>query len=280
MANLAVLRPHQWLKNILVALPVIALHRFNPYQVIGVALAFMSFSLAASAIYLVNDVLDLDYDRAHPTKCHRPIAAGKFPINHALFIAAVLAIGAFDVAVSLPVGFMLTLAGYLALAMVYSLYFKHQLMADVIVLAMLYGVRVVAGALATGISLSHWLIGFCFFLFLCLALVKRVTENSGHMPGRAYIMPDLHTMTSLMIASGFTAVLTLALYINSPDVMPLYRHPQYLWGICILLVYWLGRTFLLTARGKMHDDPVIFVATDRVSLLTGALAAVIFLVAL
>ncbi len=279
MANLAVLRPHQWLKNILIALPAIALHRFNPYQFIGIALAFVSFSLGASAIYLINDVLDLDHDRAHPTKCHRPIAAGKFPINHALFVAAILAIGALDVAVSLPVGFMLTLAGYLALAMAYSLYFKHQLMADVIVLAMLYGARVIAGAQATDIALSHWLIGFCFFLFLCLALVKRVTQIE-FPSGRAYLSADSHIMISLMVASGFTAVLTLALYINSPDVMPLYRHPQYLWGICILLVYWLGRAFLLTARGKMHDDPVIFAATDRVSLLTGALAAGVFLVAL
>ncbi len=149
----------------------------------------------------------------------------------------------------------------------YSLLFKYIMMLDVIVLAMLYGVRVLAGAEATQIHLSHWLVGFCFFLFLCLALVKRVADRR-----KPYGEDD--ALTSLMSAAGFVSVLMLALYIN--DAPELYRHPWMLWGICIVLTYWIGRICLITSRGKMHDDPVVFAATDRASWIAGGITAAIF----
>jgi 4-hydroxybenzoate polyprenyltransferase len=189
-------------------------------------------------------------------------------------------------ALMLPALFLTVLAVYFALSMSYSLYLKRKLMIDVVALAGLYGIRVLAGGAATGIVLSHWLYGFCFFIFLSLALVKRTTEmmllpedSVARIKGRGYRRVDLQTITALTAASGFVGVLVLALYINSPEVLVLYRHPELLWGVCVILVYWLGRICFLTGRGEMNQDPVLFAATDRISLLAGALAVGLFLIA-
>ena len=173
------------------------------------------------------------------------------------------------------------------LSLTYSFYLKRKLMIDVVALAALYGIRVLAGAAATGVSLSHWLVGFCFFIFLSLALVKRTTEMMAlpeddleKIKGRGYRRRDLQTITALTAASGFVAVLVLALYINSPDVVTLYHHPELLWGVCVILTYWLGRVCFVTGRGEMNQDPIVFAATDRISLLAGLLVVVIFIIAL
>jgi 4-hydroxybenzoate polyprenyltransferase len=198
-----------------------------------------------------------------------------------------LAAVSLSLALALPWIFLLALVGYFGLALSYSFYLKRKLMIDVVALAALYGIRVVAGSAATGIFLSHWLLGFCFFIFLSLALMKRTTEiillpetSVDKIKGRGYRRTDLATINALTAASGFVAVLVLALYISSPEVMTLYRRPEILWGICVILVYWLGRAFFLAGRGEMRQDPVIFAATDRISLQAGVLVAVTFLIAL
>jgi len=286
-AYLKSLRPHQWLKNTLLFLPALAAHAFNVTALVPVLIAFVSFSLGASSLYLINDVVDLPHDRAHPEKCHRPLAAGTIPVTHGLILSVLLAILSLTLALLLPAMFLVSLAGYLVLAFTYSLYLKRKLMVDVVSLAALYGIRVLAGSVVTGIILSQWLVGFCFFTFLSLALMKRTTEliqlpenNEENVKGRGYRRADLPVLNALTVASGFVGVLVLALYINSPDVTVLYQRPDLLWGICLALVYWLGRAFFLTGRGEMRQDPVIFAATDRNSLLTGLIIVALFAAAI
>ncbi len=179
------------------------------------------------------------------------------------------------------------LGGYFGLALTYAFYLKRKLMIDVVALAALYGIRVLAGGAATGIALSHWLLAFSFFIFLSLALVKRAAEmiappqsSATKIGGRGYRRTDLPTITSLTSASGFMAVLVLALYINSPEVIPHYSRPELLWGVCVILTYWLGRVCLLAGRGELNQDPVAFAATDWISLLAGALVVALFLCAI
>ena len=284
---LRAMRPHQWVKNLLLLLPALAGHDFSPTTLVTVLIAFTSFSFGASSVYLINDMIDLPHDRVHVEKRNRPLAAGIVPVSHAAVLFVLLAGISVSLALLLPWSFMLVLAGYLCLAMAYSFYLKRKLMIDVVALAALYGIRVVAGSAATGIILSHWLVGFCFFIFLSLALMKRTTEiimlpksSEDKIKGRGYRRADFPTINALTAASGYVAVLVLALYINSPEVKVLYQRPDLLWGVCIVLVYWLGRAFFLTGRGEMRQDPVIFAATDWRSLLSGVLVVAIFLVAL
>jgi 4-hydroxybenzoate polyprenyltransferase/phosphoserine phosphatase len=286
-ALLLAMRPHQWIKNSLLFLPALAAHNFSASALLTILIAFFSFSFGASSIYLVNDMIDLPHDRAHIEKRHRPLAAGSITVRDAAILFVLLAGISIGLALMLPASFMLVLAGYLCLAMSYSFYLKRKLMVDVVALAALYGIRVVAGSAATGIFLSQWLAGFCFFIFLSLALMKRTTEiillpksSEDKIKGRGYRRADFPTINALTAASGFVAVLVLALYINSPDVKILYQRPDMLWGICIILVYWLGRAFFLTGRGEMRQDPVIFAATDWRSLLAGVLILATFIVAL
>ena len=287
MAYLKALRPHQWLKNALLFLPALAGHAFTEQALIPVLIAFASFSFGASSIYLINDMVDLPHDRAHPEKRHRPFAAGVIPVSHGAIFFLFMAALSLALALLLPPAFLIALVGYSCLSLSYSLYLKRKLMVDVVALAALYGIRVLAGSAVTGIILSQWLVGFCFFIFLSLALMKRTTEiialpedSENNIKGRGYRRTDLPVLVALTVASGFVGVLVLALYINSPDVTILYRRPDMLWGICIALVYWLGRAFFLTGRGEMRQDPVIFAATDRNSLLTGLVIVILFLAAI
>ena len=284
---ISALRPHQYLKNALLGLAPLAAHAFSLDVLITVSIAITSFSLGASSIYLINDVFDLPYDRVHPEKRKRALAAGIMPIRHAAILSFFLSALSLSIAALLPISFAIALVSYFGLALTYSFYFKRKLMIDVVVLAALYGIRVIAGGFAVGVTLSHWLLGFCFFIFLCLALMKRATEimllkrkNFDNADGRNYRWVDLQNINALIGASGFVAVLIFALYLNSPQVIKLYSRPELLWGICILLVYWLGRTFLLVGRGEMRYDPVIFAATDRNSWLVAVLAAAVFFLAI
>lgn len=280
-------RPHQWLKNLLLFVPAIAAHQFDASTLSVLIRAFTSFSLLASSAYVFNDMLDLHHDRAHPEKRYRALAAGAMTLTDSIGLFLFLALSSIVLGLTLNWGFMSCLMAYFALSISYSFYLKRKLMIDVVALAALYGIRVITGGLATSIVPSDWMIGFCFFMFLSLALVKRATEmraspqtEFGNIKGRGYRRNDLPTISALMTGSGLVAVLVLGLYLSSPEVKLLYQRPFLLWGICAILTYWLGRIFVLTERGEMRQDPVIFAATDWISQLTGALIAAIFLAAI
>jgi len=267
------LRAHQWLKNILVFTPALAAHRFDDALVASI-LAFFSFSLSASSVYILNDLLDLRNDRAHPRKRLRPFAAGRIPIMYGVALFPALLLASLAIGFFLPKEFVLVLAGYFLLSCVYSLGLKRRMLVDVVVLACLYGSRVVAGSAATGVVLSPWLVAFAMFLFFSLALVKRCAELSDHLDrgkgdpmGRGYQLDDLPVLRSMATASGYVSVLVLALYINGDAVFTLYRHPDRLWLNCVLLLFWISRVIMITHRGGMDDDPLVFAASDRLSQL-------------
>lgn len=278
------LRVHQWLKNLLILVPALAAHTVSPDLLGPALLAFVSFSLCASSVYLLNDLIDLASDRAHATKRHRPFASGAVPLTHGLALFPLLLLVSMALALSLSPAFAAVLAGYYCLTLAYSLFIKRILMLDVVVLASLYGCRVVAGSVAFGVIVSQWLTAFCVFLFLSLALIKRAAELSnrleqgkGDPSGRAYRLHDLAVVEMMASAAGFVAILILALYIRSPEVVMLYDDPEALWAVCLILTYWIGRVLILTHRGDMHEDPVVFAATDRTSLFCVVVAGAVAL---
>lgn len=265
------LRAHQWLKNALVFLPLLTAHLLlDARALLGAVAAFLAFSFMASAGYVINDLLDLDADRRHSRKRLRPFACGALSVTRGLVFAAALAVGASVVAALLPPLFLAVLYAYLVVTLAYSLHLKRRMTLDVLTLAGLYTLRVIGGAAATGIPLSFWLLAFSMFLFLGLAYLKRYAEleslrrhGGDWVSGRGYGIKDLDLVRSLGIPAGYGAVLVLALYINSPEVRVLYSHPQVIWLICPLLLYWTARTWSIAHRGLMHDDPLIFAITDR-----------------
>jgi 4-hydroxybenzoate polyprenyltransferase len=265
-------RPHQWLKNVLVFLPMLAAHRFDAATVLLSFLAFICFSLVASSVYVLNDLLDLAADRAHPRKRNRPLASGSLSIARGTLMAAVLLLPGVFVAALIGGDFLLVMAVYYLLTTAYSLCLKRRIVIDICVLAGLYTVRIVAGGVATGIPLSVWLLGFAVFFFLSLAAVKRQAElvdNAARgqrtVSGRGYATDDLPIIAMIAISAGYVSVLVLALYVNSPAVIEQYTLPQALWGVCVVLLYWITRTVMTAHRGLMHDDPVVFGLKDRTS---------------
>jgi 4-hydroxybenzoate polyprenyltransferase len=283
------LRIHQWAKNLLLFVPLLASHRLMEAQLLWSGLlAFIAFGACASSVYLLNDLLDLPDDRQHPTKCNRPLAAGTLPILHALFLIPVLLFGAFVVALwLLPIQFAGVLAAYYILTLAYSLWLKRMVMLDVVTLAMLYTVRVVAGAAAMALEATFWILAFCLFIFLSLAFVKRYTElcdarqkgNTEKASGRGYYPADFELLASLGGASGYISVLVLALYINEAASGSLYRSPEWMWAACPLLLLWLSRVWLLAHRGQMHDDPIVFALRDSVSRWIGVAFVLVFALA-
>ena len=273
------LRVHQWAKNVLVLVPVLAAHRLDAPTLIQAATALIAYSLCASSVYVMNDLLDLPHDRVHPTKCRRPFASAALPLAQAPVAIVACLSGAVLLALVLPWHFLLMLAIYYVCTTTYSLGLKRKPVWDVMMLAALYTLRVFAGSAATGIRISPWLLAFCMFLFFCLAVVKRQTELVQHLrlgraeklSGRGYSPTDLDVLASMATSSGYMAVLVLALYVNSPDVLALYRHPAMLWALCPLLLFWISRVLLLSHRGMLHDDPVVFALRDRLSLAIGGL---------
>lgn len=280
------LRVHQWAKNVLVFVPVVASHQITNKSLLMLAgLAFVSFSFSASSVYILNDCLDLASDRRHPRKRNRPFASGKLSIPFGLLLAAgCLVLGALP-ALALPRLFWFVLGGYLVLTTGYSFYLKQFVLLDVILLAQLYTVRVYGGGAATGVVPSHWLLTFSLFLFLSLALVKRFTElrlmsqaDGKELHGRGYWVTDLEHISSIGSASGLLAVLVLALYISSKEVLLLYSHSEVLWLICPVMLYWIGRVWMLAYRNRMEDDPVIFAVRDPKSYVMAAMiGAILFL---
>jgi 4-hydroxybenzoate polyprenyltransferase len=280
------LRFHQWMKNLLIFVPLLASHQLgNVHMLLDGMLAFIFFGLCASSVYLLNDLLDLTDDRQHATKRHRPFASGLLSIKAGLLVAPVLLIAAFSGALwLLPWQFTVALASYYILTLAYSIWLKRLMVADIIALALLYTMRIIAGTFAFGLSLTFWMLAFSMFIFLSLALVKRYAElrearSSGKTEktrGRGYYPDDLEMISSLGASSGYISVMVLALYIQDQTTVALYRYPQVIWLACPLLLFWISRTWLLTHRGHMHDDPVVFAIKDRVSWLVGGLFGAIF----
>ncbi len=280
------LRPHQWAKNILLFVPLVMAHRLSEFNLLlDTVQAFFAFSLCASGVYVLNDLLDLESDRQHLHKRERPLAAGKLPLAWGCLAAPALLVLGLLFSLGLPLEFFLILLGYLLLTTSYSFYFKRLLLLDVLVLAALYAWRILAGGVAVGVDISPWLISFSIFIFFSLALLKRTTElqalqkqNKLSVVGRSYEVVDFSQLMSFGSASGYLAVLVFALYLNSEQVFKLYQRPTLLWFICPLILYWVSRVWLIGHRGHLHTDPVVFVIKDRVSYLL-VLAVIIILIA-
>lgn len=281
------IRPHQWLKNLLVFVPLVTAQLWSNGQSVGAALlAFAAFSLCASAIYVANDLLDLSHDRRHPRKRLRPIASGAVPIPHALLMSVVLLAAGIAIGSAINGGFLAVMGLYVAVTLCYSLVLKTHVMLDTITLALLYSIRVIAGAVAIHVFPSFWLLAFCMFLFLSLALTKRCSElvalialQQDRAAGRDYRVSDLAILEAMGAGSSFAAVLVFALFIDSDNAMASYSYPQALWLLCIILLYWLTRMWMKTARGEMHDDPLVYAARDRNSLVMLALSLLILVAA-
>lgn len=280
---LRALRPHQWLKNLLLFLPLLLASQFFSGELLWrMILGVVSFSLCSSSVYLLNDLLDLTADRQHPTKRFRPFAAGTLSPLAGIWASPALLFLAFGLAlVALPVYFTAVLAVYYLTTLLYSFVLKKVMLVDVITLATLYTLRVIAGAAAIPVIPSFWLLAFSMFFFLSLGIIKRHTElawlqEAGveRSEGRGYLAQDLQMMAIFGSTSGFMAVMVFALYINSVQVQRQYTTPEVLWFICPLLLYLLSRIWLLAHRGDVHEDPVVFVLRDRTSqmvVLTGAI---------
>jgi 4-hydroxybenzoate polyprenyltransferase len=275
-------RVHQWAKNLLLALPALAAHLGPTPEVLGaLLLAFFSFSLLASAVYLVNDLADLEHDRAHPTKRARPIAAGQVSPAAAAIGAAALAAVALVLALRLPPQFLQVWGGYLAITTLYSFGLKRVVVLDVMVLGALYTARVVAGAAAVDVPLSRWFLAFAVFLFSSLAILKRMVEGLGvadrdeeRLGGRGWEVADIPVLLGFGAACSVASALVYCLYITSDEVLRLYGRPDVLWLGLPVLLYWLGRMWLLANRGLVHEDPLLFALRDRVSWVVGAAMAV------
>ncbi len=268
------LRPHQWLKNMLVFVPPIAAHVASFGVLLSALIAFVCFSLTASSVYILNDLLDLSADRAHPRKRFRPFASGRIPIRHGMFLAPTLLITAFALALlTLPPEFAAVMFVYYVSTTAYSLLLKRKLVIDVITLAGLYTLRVMAGGMATGLPISPWTLAFFGFLFLSLAAMKRQTElvdglrnGRDKASGRAYEVEDLPIVAMMAISSGYVSVLVLALYASTDTVRALYSSPLMLWTACPILLYWISRLVMMAHRGRMDDDPLVFAMRDPISL--------------
>ncbi|HRN82767.1 MAG TPA: UbiA family prenyltransferase [Nitrosomonas europaea] len=270
------LRIHQWLKNLLLFVPLLtAFSFFDVSKLISMILAFLAFSLAASATYIGNDIWDLENDRAHPRKQHRPFASGRLSILKGLAASTFLLLVAFTLALMVSSGFTLMLLLYLVLTSIYSLVLKEYMLIDVLMLSLLYTLRILAGSVAIDVSTSSWLLSFSVFIFLSLALVKRCAElvsleQNGITAtrGRDYRVTDLTVLWPLGVGAALSSVVVFGLFINAPETQHLYKTPHLLWLAAIGLIYWLARLWVKTSRGEMHDDPVIYAAKDRGSRIT------------
>lgn len=280
------LRVHQWVKNLLVFTPLLTSHQiFNVVGFVHAACGFVVFSLVASSTYLINDLLDLPADRRHATKSARPLAAGLISIPSAIRMIVILLLAAAALSSLLPLNAALLIFGYSAATLFYSAVLKTMMMADVVALALFYTARLLYGGLVTGIEISIWTLAFCGFSFFSLAAAKRINELAKTdmrarevLRHRAYQARDVNALVALAAASLNIAALVLILYINSPQVEKLYRHPQLLWTMCVPFFYWFSRILTLANRGALADDPILFAVKDRVTyIVLAAMAAIAIL---
>jgi 4-hydroxybenzoate polyprenyltransferase/phosphoserine phosphatase len=282
-AILRAMRPHQWVKNVLVFLPMLMAHATASSVWLNALLAFVAFCLCASAAYVLNDLLDVGADRQHPKKRSRPFAAGDLPLIWGPPVAFGLLTAAFGTAFSISFAFAGVLFLYLIVTLTYSFWLKRKVMVDVLTLAGLYTLRIFAGSVATNVVVSDWLSAFSFFLFASLAFCKRYTElslQSGEVTaGRGYLQSDLSLLETLGPTSGYISVLVLTLYINSEAVHQAYYRDWPLWLICALLMYWISRVWLHAKRQQLSEDPILFIFRDWVSLTICALTSVLWTIA-
>jgi len=280
---LRALRPQQWIKNVLLFVPLLLAHdALDATRLWNVVLGFAAFCLVSSAGYVLNDLSDREADRLHPRKCKRPFASGELSVRQGVVLFVALLASAFGVSALVGLPFLALPALYLALQITYSLWLKELLFIDVLLLAALYSLRVFAGAVAAQVEISQWLLGFSLFMFLSLAFVKRFCElrqlgmrSPDAAPARrSYRQEDLGLIQTLGSCAGYLSVLVLALYISSSDVVRLYATPQLLWIVCPVMLYWLTRIWFLAGRGELPDDPLLFAATDPQSYAAGALIVV------
>ena len=283
---LRTLRVHQYAKNALLGVPLVTAHLvLNAGAWLNLILAFVCFSMLASATYIVNDLHDLALDRKHKQKRYRPLASGDLPIPYGVCLAFVLTCVSFGLTMTLlPRLFLVFLLIYTGLTLAYSFDLKRRLIVDALALAMLYTLRIIAGAAAISVVLSEWLLMFSLFLFVSLALLKRAIELDGitdgkRIPGRGYFPSDADIIRSIGPTSGLLSVLVFTLYINSPAVTILYKTPQMLWLLCPLLIYWITRIWFLANRGQVNHDPIVFALMDIRSYIVAGIAGVILFLA-
>ncbi len=282
------LRPHQWIKNALVVVPLLTAHKlFEPALLVKAILAFFSFTLCASGIYVLNDLLDLSADRRHSQKKYRPFAAGKLSLLCGMAMIPAFVLGAFTISLALPLEFQLDLGLYVLLAIAYSLFFKKLVIGDVMVLAGLYTIRIIAGADAIGVPMSYWLLTFGVFIFFSMAMVKRYTELDLHglidnkgINGRGYTVADKEWIRNLGAVSGLISIFVFMLYMQSREITALYNFPERLWLICPIFLFWIGRVWLLTYKGQLPDDPIVFALKDPTTYVIGILTLMIMWIAL
>jgi 4-hydroxybenzoate polyprenyltransferase len=284
---LKAIRTHQWLKNLLLFVPLLAAHQIgNAQSLVLIVIAFFSFSLCASSIYITNDLLDLESDRSHPRKRFRPFASGKLSVSNGVFAVPLLIAASFLLGAIVSVDFLFVLLIYLFLTVMYSFSLKRLVLVDCLTLATLYTMRIIAGAAAVSVSLSFWLLAFSIFIFLSLALVKRCSEllvqlqegkNKAH--GRGYLVTDVPLLQALGVSSGYISTLVIALYLRSENVMSLYAQPLAIWLLIPILLFWVSWVWLKSSRGEMHDDPIVFAAKDKASLSVATIAALVFIYA-
>lgn len=273
------LRVHQWIKNLLIFVPLMTAHQLlNPVAFWQCFWAFVVFGLVASSVYILNDLSDLSDDRHHVRKKSRPFAAGDFSLLYGWVLwPSLVLLGFLLSTIVLPLSFLGVLLGYYGLTMAYSFKLKKMPILDVITLAGLYTVRIVAGAAAISVPVSFWLLAFSLFMFLSLAFIKRFSElkaarlkgHDGVIRGRGYTHQDLELVSSMGAGAGYMSVLILALYIEDANTANLYKTPELIWLACPILLYWISRTWLIAHRGEMHDDPIVFAIKDRTSWLVG-----------
>jgi 4-hydroxybenzoate polyprenyltransferase/phosphoserine phosphatase len=280
-------RVHQYAKNALIFVPLLTAHQFLIGSVLYALLAFIGFSLCASSVYVLNDLVDLQADRSHRTKRFRPLASGLVPLNHAVCAIPILLGSSMLVSSFISWTFLAVMLAYFALTTAYSFILKRKMLVDVVALAMLYVLRVIAGAVAIDVAVSEWLLAFSTFIFVSLALIKRYVELAGRLdsglpnpPNRNYQLGDLEVVGALAAAAGFNAVTVFALYISSSTVHELYRRPEFLWLICPVLIYWISRALMMAHRRHMEDDPIAFALRDKNSLAAGVIAVLLIIAAI
>lgn len=283
---LKILRVHQWVKNILIFMPVLAAHTILTDAIWkSLGLAYLSFGLCASFVYVLNDLLDLESDRLHSRKRLRPFAAGKIPVWIGALLSPILILSSFLLAIEVGSQFLFWLLTYLLLTSLYSWWLKRIVIVDVLTLAILYTIRIVAGAAAVQMPLSFWILAFSIFLFLSLAFIKRDAELQSYddvskkIHGRGYVISDVQLVQQLGVSAGYSAVMVLALYINSENIIKLYKMPELIWAGVPLLLWWLSWMWFQANRGLMHDDPIVFAIKDKTSLLIGILFFGVFALA-
>jgi len=280
------LRVHQYVKNALVFVPILTAHQFAFGPMYKAFLAAVAFSLCASSVYILNDLADLQADRIHPSKCRRPLASGAIYLWHSIFAIPILLGLAVLIAMTVSLPFLAVLLAYFALTCAYSFYLKRKMLIDAVTLALLYVLRVLGGAVATDIVVSEWLMAFSLFIFFSLGLIKRYIELAARLdstlaepPNRNYKVNDLGIVAALAAAAGFNAVTVFALYISSNTVRDLYRHPDLLWLICPIFLYWISRALMMAHRRLMHHDPIVFALTDKNSLFAAVAVALLLIAA-